>query len=439
MQPMTRSLLRPAVTACLLAVASCGQPDPAGPAQQQQPARACGFERPSSRVVLASLLGRDVVLLHADGSRTVPYAFPALEEAPDSRPYWSGQLAAAGDFLVVSRTSHHYANPSDVVTSHVLLGTDGAVRWAKTLTGRSRAVVGEGGTLAVDVREPTPGTLVISPDGSERLHDFVLLGTFASDGRLPGWTGSSAPVHGWLDPATGVVQPFTGPFAELETPAGHVVLLVGATLVDERPQGTRSVALPHTSFAISEVQPDQALLTDGAGYFRADFDDGSLRAVPLELPAGLRPLLGDATPTLAPNGAVCVTLRDDRAAGLYCSARGSAPWTRQGQAVPAPLWILQRAAASLVLEAHTQPVRPGDTSPRDFAATEADPRMQLVSLGDARARSLPEGARLPRLSPDGRCVAYWDSGHLDVLGLGAAPPVTLLDDAEPALVTAWLP
>jgi len=36
-------------------------------------------------------------------------------------------------------------------------------------------------------------------------------------------------------------------------------------------------------------------------------------------------------------------------------------------------------------------------------------------------------------------VAYWDSGHLDVLGLDAAPPVTLLDADEAALVTAWLP
>ncbi len=107
--------------------------------------------------------------------------------------------------------------------------------------------------------------------------------------------------------------------------------------------------------------------------------------------------------------------------------------------MPAPLGILQRAAGSLVLEAHAQPQRPGDTSPRDFPAERAEPRLQLVDLASQRARALPDSARLPRLSPDGRCVAYWDSGHLDVLGLDAAPPVTLLDADEAALVTAWLP
>ncbi|MCC6995930.1 MAG: hypothetical protein IT370_15080 [Deltaproteobacteria bacterium] len=432
---------RPLVMACLITsvVAGCGQPDPSAPAQQRQPARACGFDTgPPRRAVMAALLGRDVVLLHADGSRSLAYQFPVLDETPDARPYWSGQLAAAGGFVVVSRTSHHYASP-DVVTSHVLLDADGAVRWAKTLLGRSRAVVGADGTLAVDVREPAFGTLVISPDGGERVHDFVLLGSFASDGRLPGWTGSSAPVHGWLDPATGLLEPFTGPFAELETPPGHVVLLVGATLVDERPQGTRTVTLPHAGFAISEVQPDQALLTDGAGYFRADFADGSLRPVPLELPAGLRPLSGDPAPTLSATGAVCLTLRDDRASGLHCSARGAAPWTRQGLAVPAPLELLQRAGDGLLIEARAQPQRPGDTSPRDFPAASVAPRLQLVRLDDGRARSLPDGARLPSLSPDGRCVAYWDGGHLDVLGLDATPPITVLDDGEPALVTAWVP
>jgi len=112
----------------------------------------------------------------------------------------------------------------------------------------------------------------------------------------------------------------------------------------------------------------------------------SLRPVPLALPAGLRPLLGDPTPTLSATGEVCLTLRDDRTAGLYCSARGAAPWTRHGQAVPAPLGILQRAAGSLVLEAHAQPQRPGDTSPRDFPAERAEPRLQLVDLASQRAR-----------------------------------------------------
>ena len=57
-------------------------------------------------------------------------------------------------------------------------------------------------------------------------------------------------MHRWLEPATGLLQP--------------------------------------AAFAISEVQPDQALLTNGAGNFRADFADGSLRRVPLELPTGPR-------------------------------------------------------------------------------------------------------------------------------------------------------
>ena len=402
----------------LLAATGCGS-EPGGQlgVPRQQPARACAFAAPEdpARNVMAAVTGRELVLIRTDGSRTAVHRFRDPPPILGERPYESAVLASQDGWLAATFSYRQlYAAYGQEARSYaVVLSPAGELAWSGEV---DRApLLGAGGQFVVE--QPFQSTRVVAGAASFAAPDFTAIAGPRADGEVAGWFTDGEPGLVWLDPATGRRTRFAAdPASGWPTPvalAGRMLYLGERggepRLVWEAPGDALEVALPQgAAAAVRDVTASGwVLLAVGDKWLRAHFPSGLLEALEVTLPEGQR-VLGPA-PRLADDGRLCVGLRDEASAGLYCSADG-ASWSRVGASFAQVSAVdAERAGATHVIRATDY--RYTYLSPEDEWPSAAPSALLGRSLQVVRGeleRVLPAEARVTPelLTADGLCVGF---------------------------------
>jgi hypothetical protein len=417
--------------------------DPQDPGMQSSALSACSFSAPEGepgRNVLSVVVGRDLMVVRADGTHTTAYQFGA--DDPSAASATSSALESRGGFLAAA--GYVFDDQSSFLFAEaVLFDVTGALVW-RTTSDVVELHLGESGALAVSTKT---GTTLRTSDGAVRALPAIYAQAGPStDGTFPAlqYAGDAEEV-GWIVGGNPGLQPFAYAYDKGSfTPqliAGRWTYLGsdgGRTLlVREKPGDARTLDLsaalgPTVSLQTWSFYGESGwlLMKDAASQFwRVDVVNATTAPFEPSMPAGLRSFSPGASGLdsleFDPDGSFRVPLRDDYSGRLYHSTDGAA-WSGVGATSSdiALLVSLSLGGSYLISGLLPESYLPPDQALKKLGWMAPPPGLAPDIVGAARQMVRPvDGVQIvlsnagstPSFTDDGTCAATWEIGDLETL------------------------